>query len=100
MFIESAKSRSVVAWLFGVWKDCRFKPQDQIKDCKIGICYFSAKYVGTKEQGVRSKKFEDSKGLIRIRKFKKDRQHNGLKEKYKKTRIYQTLHIKPVTRTA
>jgi len=29
--------------------------------------------------------FEDTKGLIRIRKSNKDRQHNGQKKKYKGT---------------
>jgi len=30
--------------------------------------------------------FEDTKGVIRSRKWKKDRQHNGQEEKYKRTR--------------
>ena len=35
--------------------------------------------------------FEDTKGVIRIRKSKKDRQHNGQKKKYKgQTTIYKT----------
>jgi hypothetical protein len=39
--------------------------------------------------------FEDAKGVIRIRKSKKDRQHIGQKKKYKKTKlIYKTLHRK------
>jgi len=29
--------------------------------------------------------FEDTKGVIRIRKSKKDRQHNGQKKKYKRS---------------
>ena len=29
--------------------------------------------------------FEDTKGVIRIHKSKKDRQHNGQKKKYKRT---------------
>jgi hypothetical protein len=29
--------------------------------------------------------FEDTKGVIRIRKSKKSREHNGLKKKYKRT---------------
>ena len=29
--------------------------------------------------------FEDTKGIIRIRKSKKDRQHNGQKKNYKRT---------------
>jgi hypothetical protein len=36
--------------------------------------------------------FEDTKGVIRIRKSKKDRQHNGQKKNDKQ--IYKTLHIK------
>ena len=36
------------------------------------------------------KEFEDNKGVIRIRKSKKDRQHNGQKGQ---TMIYKTLHI-------
>ena len=35
--------------------------------------------------------FEDSKGVIRIRKSKKNRQHNGQKKKYKgQITIYKT----------
>jgi hypothetical protein len=35
--------------------------------------------------------FEDTKGVIRIRKSKKNRQHNGQKKKYKRTKtIYKT----------
>jgi hypothetical protein len=35
--------------------------------------------------------FEDTKGVIRIRKSKKNRQHNGQMKKYKKqTTIYST----------
>jgi uncharacterized membrane protein len=33
----------------------------------------------------KQEKFEDSKGVIRSNKFKKDRQHNGRKKKDKKT---------------
>jgi len=36
-------------------------------------------------------KFEDTKGLIRSRKSKKDRQHNDQKKKGQ-TMIYKTLH--------
>ena len=39
--------------------------------------------------------FEDTKGVIRIRKSKKNRQHNGQKKKYKGTNNYlQNIHIK------
>ena len=34
--------------------------------------------------------FEDTKGIIRIRKSKKDRQHNGQKKTYKRTNIERT----------
>jgi len=39
--------------------------------------------------------FEDTKGAIRIRKTKKNRQHNGQKKKNKKTNNdLQNIHIK------
>jgi hypothetical protein len=42
--------------------------------------------------------FEDTKGVIRIRKSWKGRQHNDQKKKDKRTKgkttIYKTLHIK------
>ena len=39
--------------------------------------------------------FEDTKGAIRIRKSKKNRQHNGQKKKYKGTNNdQQNIHIK------
>jgi hypothetical protein len=42
-----------------------------------------------------TKKFEDIKGESRIRKSKKDRQHNGQKKKYKRTNNdLQNIHIK------
>jgi len=37
---------------------------------------------------------EDTKVVIRIRKSKKDRQHNDQGKKDKQTTIYKTLHIK------
>ena len=40
--------------------------------------------------------FEETKGVIRIRKLKKNRQHNGQKKKYKRTNNdRQNIHIKP-----
>ena len=40
------------------------------------------------------KELEDIKGVIRIRKSKKDRQHNGQKKKDKRTNNdLQTIHI-------
>ena len=39
--------------------------------------------------------FEDTKGVIRIRILKKNRQHNGQKKKYKRKNIdLQNIHIK------
>jgi hypothetical protein len=39
--------------------------------------------------------FEDTKGAIRIRTSKKNRQHNGQKKKYKRTNSdQQNIHIK------
>ena len=47
--------------------------------------------------------FEDTEGVIRIRKSKKNRQHNGQKKKYKRTNNdLQDMHIQTkdrVTRT-
>jgi len=41
------------------------------------------------------KEFEDTKEVIRIRKSKKDRQHNGQKKKDKRTNNdLQNMHIK------
>jgi hypothetical protein len=41
------------------------------------------------------KEFEDTKGVIRIRKSKKDRQHNGQKKKNKRTNNdLRNIHIK------
>jgi hypothetical protein len=43
----------------------------------------------------KKKKFEDTKGVIRSCKSKKDRQHNGQKKKDKrKSTIYKTLYRK------
>ena len=40
--------------------------------------------------------FEDTKGAIRIRTSKKNRQHNDQKKKYKRTNNHlQNIHIKP-----
>ena len=45
-------------------------------------------------------KFEDTKGVIRIHKLKKDRQHNGQKKKYKQRPTKHTYKIKDrVTQT-
>ena len=41
------------------------------------------------------KEFEDTKGAIRIRISKKNRQHSGQKKKYKRTnKDLQNIHIK------
>jgi hypothetical protein len=41
----------------------------------------------------RSEEFEGTKGIIRIRKSKKNRQHNGQRTKGQTT-VYKTMHIK------
>jgi hypothetical protein len=47
------------------------------------------------ENGIASEEFEDTKGAIRIRVSKKNRQHNGQKKKYKRTNNdLQNIHIK------
>ena len=44
---------------------------------------------------VRKDELEDTKGVIRIRISKKNRQHNGQKNKYKRTNNdEQNIHIK------
>jgi len=44
---------------------------------------------------VDQEKFKDTKGVIRIRKSKKDRQYNGQKKEYKRTnKDLQNKHIK------
>jgi len=41
------------------------------------------------------RRFEDTKGVIRIRKSKKNRLHNGQKKMYKRTNnVLQNIHIK------
>jgi hypothetical protein len=46
-------------------------------------------------QGLVEEEFEDIKAVIRIRKSKKNRQHNGQKKKYKRTNNdLQNIHIK------
>jgi len=37
---------------------------------------------------VSTEEFEDTKGVIKIRKSKKDRQHNGQKDKQQSTKHY------------
>jgi hypothetical protein len=46
-------------------------------------------------------KFEDTKGIIRRSKSKKDRQYNGVKKTMTKgeTMIYKTLHRKDLSNT-
>jgi len=49
----------------------------------------------TKAANMLYEEFEDTKGVIRIRKSKKNRQHNGQKKKYKRTNNdLQNIHIK------
>ena len=48
-----------------------------------------------KKEFVEEEEFEDTKGVIRIRISKKNRQHNGQKKKYKTTNNeLQNIHIK------
>ena len=56
--------------------------------CKIPVAYIII--LKWKEE-----EFEDSKGAIRIHISKKNRQHNGLKKKHKRTNNdVQNMHIK------
>jgi hypothetical protein len=51
--------------------------------------------VFTVGSGLKLEEFEDTKGAIRIRILKKNRQHNGQKKKYKRTNNdLQIIHIK------
>jgi len=43
-------------------------------------------------RGFHEEVFEDTKGVIRIRKSKKNRQHNGQKKKVQKDKQRFTLH--------
>ena len=80
--------------------DRGFEPRSgQTKDYTIGMCCFSAKYTALRRKsklvGSESEKLEDTKGAIRNRISKKNRQHNGEKKKYKRTNNdRQNIHIK------
>ena len=51
--------------------------------------------IKTTEDKYKYEKFEDTKGVIRIRISKKNRQHNVQKKKYKRTNNdQQNIHIK------
>ena len=55
--------------------------------------YMCALYLENDTLLIKGEEFEDSKKVIRIRKSKKDRQHNG--QKYKSTNNdLQNIHIK------
>jgi hypothetical protein len=63
------------------------------------MCCFSAKYAALRRKSrlvdSESEEFEDTKGAIRNRISKKNRQHNGEKKKYKRTNNdLQNIHIK------
>ena len=45
-----------------------------------------------KSFGFDEEEVEDTKGLIRIRKSKKDKQHNGQKKKVQKDKLRSTKH--------
>ena len=52
-------------------------------------------YQKVKQINILEVKFEDTKGVIRNRISKKNRQHNGQKKKYKRTNNdRQNIHIK------
>jgi hypothetical protein len=51
----------------------------------LSFCTFSFGHSGTHNLCL-AEEFEDTKGVIRIRISKKNRQHNGQKKKYKRTR--------------
>jgi hypothetical protein len=52
------------------------------------------------EDFTKHEEFEDTKGVIRIRKSKKNRQHNGQKKKYKQRSTKHTYKTRDrVTRT-
>jgi hypothetical protein len=61
---------------------------------KTEIIHFkTVKYVLTIQR--KEEEFENTNGAIRIRISKKNRQHNGQKEKYKRTNNdLQNIHIK------
>jgi hypothetical protein len=49
----------------------------------------------TIQHSIAKEEFEDTKGAIRIRISRKNRQHNGQKKKYKRTNNdLQKIHIK------
>ena len=55
--------------------------------------YMCASYMENDTLLIKEEEFEDTKRVIRIRKSKKDRQHNG--QKYKRTNNdLQNIHIK------
>jgi len=81
--------------------DRGFEPwSGQTKDYTIGMCCFSAKYAALRRKskdwfGSESEEFENTKGAMRNRISKKNRQHNGEKKKYKRTNNdRQNIHIK------
>ena len=47
---------------------------------------------GLTQQGLEEEEFEDTKGVIRIRISKKNRQHNGQKKKVQKNKQRSTKH--------
>jgi len=58
----------------------------------ITILYYQSP-INISDEYIIQEEFEDTKGVIKIRKLKKDRQHNDQKKKGQ-TRIYKTLHKK------
>jgi len=61
-----------------------------VKNCSVSVTNDELKMPNGQ-----SEEFEDTKGVIRIRISKKNRQHNGQKKKYKRTNNdLQNIHIK------
>ena len=83
-FFERAKVGGLCDFLKIFYKVGRVINWTSYSDCKL-----------TETKDCQQEEFEDTKGAIRIRISKKNRQHNGQKKKYKKTKNdLQNIHIK------
>jgi chaperonin cofactor prefoldin len=64
-----------------------------MKMCEIAIQKLEDQYKSSRQKLI--DEFEDTKGVIKIRISKKNRQHNGQKKKYKRTNNdLQNIHSK------
>jgi len=79
-------------------KDCLVRSMDNVSEWSdVSICglLFLWTIMLVKRVCLIQEEFEDTKGVIKIRKSKKDRQHNGQKKKDKRTKNdLQNVHIK------